>query len=177
MRAVWHVLWKVVRQHIIVPTKDHHTSNRYLQYLVLLHQSAFFSQQLHVLAEGGEGWHDKVSWFQLSLLRYVWCLPAEKCAKDQKQTQFEFPDLILGMRHCWCSWRQFCAGSAALNGRQGRGNSNTADMGQGEAAELLLTCVTKVTAVVTGMHVTKATAAKCYRGFMTVCHQYHPQLN
>ena len=27
-----------------------------------------------------------------------------------------------------------------------------------------------------GMHVSKATAAKCYRGFMTVCHQCHHQL-
>ena len=48
-------------------------------------------------------------------------------------TQFQFSDLILGMRHCCRSRRQFYAGSAPLNGSQGE-------------AAALLTSVTIVTA-------------------------------
>ena len=53
--------------------------------------------------------------------------------KVWKMTQFQFSDLILGMRHCCRSRRQFYAGSAPLNGSQGE-------------AAALLTSVTIVTA-------------------------------
>ena len=99
------------------------------------------------------------------LLRVEFDVCQQRRGKDQKQTQFEFSDLILGVRHC-CSWRQFCAGSAALNGRQGE-------------AAALLTCVTKVVTCICVNKVTVATGTSLLSLCVTMhmCHHHHGSCN